>query len=99
MGYKFMIEIHYLNEFKSVKDLQNFMDDLRSFLEKHKIDRYEDTAEQDGGTIKTETWFTNSCPNLNCLRNFLEDVRAFLKENNIKEYKYKQIGEYVKPGL
>jgi len=99
MGYKFMVEIHYLNEFKSLKDLQNLMDELRSFLEKHKIDRYESTTEQDGGTNKTETLFTKSCPNLSCLRNFLEDVRVFLKENNIKKYKYKHIGEYVKPGL
>jgi hypothetical protein len=96
--YKFIIDFHFLNEFKTVKDLQAFMDELRTLLESHDIHSYQNVAEQDV-TIKTETSFKQVCPNVECMRKFLDDMRKFLEDKKIKKYKYSYTSEYVKPGL
>ena len=92
MGYKFLIEFTVEPEFGSIKEVRDFSDELRNFLRKYKINKYDHVMEAEH-TFKTIYTFTRSFNSLEESRVYLDEVRKFLADLGFKKHSYHIVAE------
>lgn len=91
-AYTFLIEFSVDPEFGNIDDVRKFSDELRSFLKKYKISKYDHLMEAEH-TFKAVYTFTKSFDSLDDSRKYLDEVRKFLNERGFKRHSYHIIAE------
>ena len=92
MKYKFLIDFTVEPEFGSIKEVRAFSDELRNFLRKYKINKYDHIMEAEL-TFKAIYTFSRNFDSLEESRQYLDDVRSFLMERGFKKHAYHIIAE------
>ena len=94
MSYTFLIDFTVEPEFRSIKDVRDFSDELRNFLRKYKINKYDHIMEAEL-TFKAIYTFSKNFDSLEESRKYLDDVRSFLTKRGFKKHAYHIIAERV----
>ena len=94
MPYRFWIEFAVELQFGRIEEGRKFSDDLRVFLRKYQISKYEHTLEGEH-TFTTTYKFTRNFDSLDEIRKYVDEVRKFLAERGFKKHSYHIIAERV----
>jgi len=94
MKYKFLIDFTVEPEFGSIKEVRDFSDELRDFLRKYKISKYDHLMEAEL-TFKAIYTFSRNFDSLEESRKYLDEVRKFLMDRGFKKHSYHIVAEKI----
>lgn len=94
MSYRFWIEFAVEVRFGRIEEIRKFSDDLRVFLRKYQISKYEHTLEGEH-TFTTTYKFARDFDSLDEIRKYVDAVRKFLTERGFKKHSYHITAERV----
>jgi len=92
MAYNFLIDFTVEPEFGNIQEVRDFSDELRNFLRKYKINKYDHVMVAEH-TFKAIYTFSRTFNSLEESRKYLDEVRKFLTEMGFKKHSYHIIAE------
>lgn len=94
MSYRFWIEFAVEAQFGAITIQRKFSDDLRVFLRKYQISKYDHTLDGEHTFITTYK-FSRGFNSLDEIRKYVDEVREFLMERGFKKHSYHITAERI----